>query len=299
MRPIIAIMYDFDKTLSPRDMQEYAFIPGLGMDAKTFWNKCDEVTKNHKMDQILSYMYVMLDEAEGKLLVTRDTLRALGKEVVLFDGVETWFERINNYAAERGLIAEHYIISSGLKEIIEGTAIAHEFKEIYAASFCYNDKGVPIWPAMAVNYTSKTQFLFRINKGVLDVMEHKGLNEFTPEDKRRVPFRNMVYIGDGLTDVPCMKLTKVNGGHSIAVYQDNKELVNEMILQGRVDFVIKADYSENSEMENVMHAIIDKVAATAATVDLHIGYSERARIEEEEKKKRQWEILHNTQREHD
>ena len=145
----------------------------------------------HNMDQILAYMRTMKQEAEGKMLLTRDEFKKLGKSVKLFNGVKNWFKRINDYGKKLGIVVEHYIISSGLKEIIEGTIISKEFKEIYAAEFCYNDKNVPIWPAMAVNYTSKTQFLFRINKGVLDVTEHRGLNEFTPENKRRIPFRKI------------------------------------------------------------------------------------------------------------
>jgi hypothetical protein len=274
-------------------MQEYAFIPGIGMKPETFWKKCNDAMKANRMDQILAYMYVMLEESKGKLLVTHDTLRALGKEVKLFSGVKTWFKRVNAYAEKIGMQAEHYIISSGLKEIIEGTPIANEFREIYAASFCYDAHDVPCWPAMAVNYTSKTQFLFRINKGVLDVTEHDGLNEFMPEDKRRVPFRNMIYIGDGLTDVPCMKLTRVNGGHSIAVYQDKKDTVNEMILQGRVDFVVKADYSKNSEMEKTVFFVIDQVAATSKTIDLHLSATDQAKKEEYEKQKLMWEREHH------
>ena len=269
-RPILAMMYDFDRTLSPRDMQEYAFIPSLGMDPGAFWAECNAVMQKNGMDPILAYMFVMLDKAEGRQLVTHETLRALGNGVRLFSGVKSWFHRVNVYADRLGLAAEHYIISSGLKEIIEGTPIADEFKEIYAASFCYNDKGVPVWPAMAVNYTSKTQFLFRVNKGVLDVGENKGLNEYMPEDLRRVPFRNMIYIGDGLTDVPCMKLTKVNGGHSIAVYQDDKREANDMLLHGRVDYVVKADYSKGMELEQTVFGVIDQIAAEAKTARRHM-----------------------------
>ena len=240
--PILAIMYDFDHTLSPRDMQEYGFIPDLGMEADVFWNKCLKAMKRNQMDQILAYMYMMLEEAKGKLIVNRNMLRALGKDVQLFDGVSDWFARVNEYARSRGLQPEHYIISSGLKEIIEGTPIAKEFKEIYAASFCYDEHGVACWPAMAVNYTSKTQFLFRVNKGVLDVTEHRALNEFMPEEKRRVPFSNMIYVGDGLTDVPSMKLTKLNGGHSIAVWQlyINHTFLREQAKQTVVDMTIDA-----------------------------------------------------------
>ncbi len=275
--PVLALMYDFDRTLSPKDMQEYAFIPGLGMDAKKFWAECNATMQKHGMDQILAYMLVMLEKSEGKQLVTHDTLQALGKGVKLFSGVKTWFHRINSYAEKQGLIAEHYIISSGLKEIIEGTPIAGEFKEIYAASFCYNEKGVPYWPAMAVNYTSKTQFLFRINKGVMDVAENKGLNEYMPEDRRRIPFRNMIYIGDGLTDVPCMKLTKVNGGHSIAVYQEDKNEANDMLIHGRVDYAVNADYSKGSEMELAVFEIIDQIGATAKAVKRHMEHCDLAK----------------------
>ena len=281
-RPILAIMYDFDHTLSPRDMQEYGFIPDLGMEADAFWHKCVTAMKQNQMDQILAYMYMMLEEAKGKLIVNRNMLRALGEDVQLFDGVSDWFARVNEYAKNRGLEPEHYIISSGLKEIIEGTPIAKEFKEIYAASFCYDEHGVACWPAMAVNYTSKTQFLFRVNKGVLDVTEHRALNEFMPEEKRRVPFSNMIYIGDGLTDVPSMKLTKLNGGHSIAVWQENEWVSNEMLLEGRVDFVVKADYSQGSEMEKTVFAVIDQIAASAKTAQMHVDACDHAKRTREE-----------------
>lgn len=293
-KPIIAIMYDFDKTLSPRDMQEYAFIPGVGMEPEEFWNICHKTMVDHNMDQILAYMLIMKQEAEGKMLLSRDEFRKLGKSVILFKGVKNWFKRINEYGEKLGVVVEHYIISSGLKEIIEGTDIAKEFKQIYAAEFCYNDKNVPIWPAMAVNYTSKTQFLFRINKGVLDVTEHRGLNEFTPENKRRIPFVNMIYIGDGLTDVPCMKLVKENGGHSIAVYQDKKDEVNNMIAQGRVDFVILADYSKNSAMENTVFAILNQISATSKTMALHIEHKNNAENDILEKQKQKWAEEHNS-----
>ena len=268
--PVLAVMYDFDRTLSPRDMQEYGFIPALGMKAEDFWEECDAAMRKYSMDSILAYMFVMLEKSKGRQLVTRDTLRGLGKSVKLFPGVSTWFRRVNAYAEKVGLVPEHYIISSGLKEIIEGTKIAGEFEQIYAASFCYDEHGVPFWPAMAVNYTSKTQFLFRINKGVPDVTENRGLNEFMQEDLRRVPFRNMIYIGDGLTDVPCMKLTKVNGGHSIAVFQDSRAEADDMIRHGRVDYVVPADYSKGSEMENTVFDIIDQVATTARATERHM-----------------------------
>lgn len=274
--PVLALIYDFDRTLSPKDMQEYAFIPGLGMDAKDFWAECDAAVQKHNMDHILAYMLLMIEKSKGKQLITHGRLRSHGKSVELFPGVKSWFRRVNTYANKRGLNPEHYIISSGVKEIIEGTSIARKFKEIYAASFCYDENGVPFWPAMAVNYTNKTQFLFRINKGVSEVTENKGINEYMPEDSRRVPFRNMIYIGDGLTDVPCMKLTRQNGGHSIAVYSNDKSDADKMLLHGRVDYAAPADYRMGREMEQVVFEIIDHLSAENKTIRRHTAHMDSA-----------------------
>ena len=258
--PIVALMYDFDRTLSPRDMEEYAFIPGLGMSAAEFWSRCNETAIRYEMDGILAYMLMMLQLSEGKQLVTRGTLNAVGKHVELFLGVDSWFSRVNAYAKAKGLQAEHYSISSGIKEIIEGTSIADQFKKIYAASFCYNDNGVPFWPATAVNYTSKTQFIYRINKGVLDINEDKLLNEHMAEEDKRVPFSHMIYIGDGITDVPCMKLTKENGGHSIGIYHKDAEVAKRLLQYDRVDCIVPADYREGSEIERTVFQLIDEMA---------------------------------------
>lgn len=260
-RPIAALLYDFDKTLSPRDMPEYGFVPGIGMTPEAFWARCEQKEKDHRMDPILAYMMVMIEQARGKLLLNRSAFQALGREVTLFVGVASWFARVNAYAERLGLSAEHYIISSGLREIIEGTPIASEFTEIYAAEFCYDDAGVPVWPAMAVNYTSKTQFLFRVNKGVLDPTDHRGLNETMPEEQRRVPFRNMIYFGDGFTDVPCMKLVREHGGHSIALFNQDDALARELLGDGRVDFTAQADYREGQKLEQVVFDILDHVAS--------------------------------------
>ena len=274
-KPIAAILYDFDKTLSTKDMQEYAFIPGIGMTAESFWKACNDLTEQHNMDQILAYMYVMLTEARGKKLLNRSEFTKLGESVELCPGVDTWFDRVNAYGESLGLSVEHYVISSGLKEIIEGTPIARCFKAVYAAEFLYDEDSVPVWPAMAVNYTSKTQFLFRINKGVLDVTDHKSLNKFTPEENRRIPFGNMIYIGDGYTDVPCMKLVKVNGGHSVAVYSDKTETAMEMLEQGRVDFTAPNDYREGGKLEHDVFTVLDLIKAKNAVYRLHRKQTER------------------------
>lgn len=264
-RPIVAIMYDFDKTLCTKDMQEYAFIPALGIDATTFWKEANKLTDDQEMDNVLAYMFKMVEEAkEKKVRIKRKTFQKMGKKIEYFDGVETWFERINKYGQKAGVRIEHYIVSSGIKEIIEGTEIAKYFKKIYACEFMYDYNDTILWPKFAVNYTTKTQFLFRINKGVLaiDSKSAEKLNRFTPDDERRVPFRNMIYIGDGLTDVPCMKLVKTNGGQSIAVYDEDKgkEAVQALKKAGRVNFVA-ADYRQGGDIETIVKSIIKKIQA--------------------------------------
>lgn len=274
---IVAFMYDFDKTLSPRDMQEYGFIPELGLSSGEFWDSCNDFGSSHGMDPILAYMWAMVRESEGKMLLTRDKIRSLGSSVELFPGVDTWFERVNSYAESLGLLPEHYIISSGLKEIIEGTSIAKEFKMIYAGEFMYNDRNVPVWPAKTVNYTNKTQFLFRINKGVLDPCDHDTLNRYTPHDERRVPFKNMIYIGDGFTDVPSMKVVREYGGHSIAVYTSaHSDVANEMIRYGRADYMLPADYTAGSELEKTVKLLTQLVALSSEATAMHIEQLKRA-----------------------
>ena len=208
--PVIAICYDFDKTLLPDDMQAQGYIQSIGYDVNDFWNKSNGRATENDMDQNLAYMLTMKEEAEGKILFTKEELANYGSKVKLFPGVKEWFGRINEYGLQRNVKIEHYIISSGLKEMIEGTSIAREFEKIYATSFYCNDKGVAVWPAQVVNYTNKTQFLFRISKGVLDVNDQAVNDYFSPENIK-VPFRNMVYIGDSDTDIPCMKLINWTG----------------------------------------------------------------------------------------
>lgn len=260
--PILALMYDFDKTLCTKDMQEYSFIPKIKMEPDDFWRESGKLAVEKKMDRILSYMYMMLDKARAaKQRIWREDFVALGKDLEFFPGVEDWFSRLEPLANELGVQIEHYIISSGLREIIEGSSIYKYFKEVFASEFLYDENAAACWPKNAVNYTTKTQFLFRINKGVLDISNDDDLNKYTPEDDRTVPFRNMLYIGDGLTDVPCMKLVRANGGYSIAVYQDGqRSKVEDMLKDGRVDFLALADYSQNKELDKLVMDIICKMA---------------------------------------
>lgn len=262
-RPKAALIYDFDKTLSPGDMQEYGFLPAVGIEPDAFWEMCARFKQEHGADGILAYMYMMTLQAGGKMEFSRQSLNDMGRDVQFFPGVEEWFDRINTIGAECGVDVEHYIISSGVYEIIRGSAIGDKFKAIFAASFCYDDMGRPIWPATAVNYTSKTQYLFRINKGILDVTNDRDLNAYTPHHMRRVPFANMIYIGDGMTDVPCMKMTKQRGGYSIAVHAPGETSVtDDMLVHGRVDFAVNADYREGAELEQIVTGLFRRIRNT-------------------------------------
>jgi phosphoserine phosphatase len=265
----MAIAYDFDGTLAPGNIQEYDFVPAIGMTKKAFWKEVGELSKQHNADNILAYMMHMLDKADAAHVpVRRENFVSFGRSVPLFEGVSEWFDRINEYSKKKGVKLEHYIISSGIREMIEGTKIAKKFTAIYASSFIYDHNGVAKWPALAVNYTTKTQFLFRINKGVLNVYDNTRINDFVLKKDRPVPFENMVFIGDGETDIPCFRLVKDQGGHAIAVYKPStrgaKEKAEKLIKEDRVNFVAPANYANKSEMDNFVKGIIDKVSADGA-----------------------------------
>lgn len=262
-KPIVALIYDFDKTLSPKDMQEYGYLPGIRMSPDKFWALCGQFAKENDTDSVLAYMYMMTKMAQGELDLSQKKLMELGRDIEFFPGVETWFDRINAIGESIGVTVEHYIISSGLLEIIQGSAIGGKFKAVFASSFCYDEGGLVLWPGTAVNYTNKTQYLFRINKGVFDVTNSRDLNAYTPEYLRRVPFTNMIYIGDGPTDVPCMKMTRQKGGYSIVVHAPNQtDDSDDMLLQGRVDFSLEANYCEGGEMEQTVSMLMRRILAT-------------------------------------
>ena len=279
-KPTVALIYDFDGTLSAGNMQEYDFIPAVGKTSRDFWTESSQLARDADADPILTYMARMIAEAKASdVAITRERFREFGRSVRLFPGVEEWFGRINRYGAEKGLNIVHYINSSGIREMIEGTSIAGEFRKIYACSFLYDDAGEAYWPGVAINYTNKTQFIFKINKGVDEVWDGKAVNEFIPEHLRPVPFRRMIYFGDGTTDIPCMRLVKSSGGYSIAVYNPAEEpaqrsgagrtgdlgyaeqAARRLLDENRVDFVTPADYGPGGLLDRIVHTIIDKIAA--------------------------------------
>ena len=265
-RPIVAFLYDFDKTLCTTDMEDYAFIPSLGYTPSEFWAKANGFGYENKMDGLLAYMYTMIRECAAQgIRLDRDYLVRSGEAIELFPGVHEWFARITAYGADLGVDVEHYVISSGLREIIEGSGIAHEFKQIYACEFYYDESDLAAWPKLDVNFTNKTQFVYRINKGILDIARDKELNDSMPDDSKRVPFTNMVYVGDGLSDVPCMKMMRAYGGQAVAVYQkSNRAGVEKLLQDGRVDFIFPADYREGTEFDKTVHNILRKMAVSDA-----------------------------------
>ena len=259
-KPIVAIMYDFDKTLSTTDMQNYTFIPNLDMTPEEFWGETGKLSQKYEVERILSYMYCMLKFAKEKgIKVTKDYLRECGKEIKFYPGVSTWFKRINEYALEKGIIVEHYLVSSGTKEIVEGCSIYDEFKQVYGCEFLYDENGEAVWPKMAINFTQKTQFFFRVAKGAIKATDDAGVNEKSTD--HRVEYKNIIYIGDGMTDIPSMTLVKKNGGHSIAIHpKDDKDVVQQIYNDNRCDFIVEADYSANGEMDKVVKMLIDLIS---------------------------------------
>jgi len=270
-----AIAYDFDGTLAPGNMQERDFIPAIRMNTKKFWTEVSNEAKRHHGDNILLYMKLMLDKANSSSVQVRENdFKLYGKNLSFFDGVlqyeennqteKGWFDRINEYGKHSGVKVEHYIVSSGIREMIKGTPIAKKFKNIFASSFCYDHHGIAVWPALAINYTTKTQYLFRINKGCLDISDTKEINKYIPENQRAIPFRNMVYIGDGDTDIPCFRLIKDRGGHAIAVFKPStkgaKEKSKQLITDGRVNYIAPANYKNKSIIDRIVKALIDKLA---------------------------------------
>lgn len=266
----IAIAYDFDGTLAPGNMQEHSFIPKLGINKTEFWKASNARAREQDMDEILAYMQLMLQKADEKHIpVTRKAFLDHGKDISFFDGVESFFNRINRYAAENDVSIDHHIISSGIRDIIKGTSIAKYFKNIFASGFVFDANDVAVWPALAINYTNKTQYLFRINKGIDNSYDNSLINKFVEHDKRPIPFTRMIYLGDGQTDVPAMKMIKQQGGIAIAVYDPHKrkkkgkpsakQICEELILQNRADYIAPADYKENSKLYKILTILINKI----------------------------------------
>lgn len=276
----VALVYDFDGTLAPGNMQEFGFIEAIGKDPDEFWEKNHCLATKNDANGILCYMYLMLQAAKANdISLKRESFRKFGSKIELYEGVMEWFALINEYGKSIGLNIKHYINSSGLREMIEGTKIAKKFENIYACSFLYDVDGVAYWPAVAVDYTTKTQFLFKINKGIKEISDNKKINEYMAKEERPIPFERMIYFGDGETDIPSMRVVKEHGGHSIAVYGDRKKKMTAMKLinEERVNFFCKADYSEGKEIHITVMKILDKIRADYDFQQLLGGHKRAAR----------------------
>lgn len=262
MTNLVAFCYDFDKTLTQSNMQEQGLISSLGMTTDEFWGETDRMSLENGMDGNLSYMRLLCEKSAGRFPLTRDRLMGFGKGISFFPGVVEWFGKINSYALRHGLEAEHYIISCGTKEIIDGTAIAGNFKRIYASSYLYGRNGEAIWPAQVVNFTNKTQFLYRIKKGALDVND-MSVNDFKRSSDIRIPFERFIYIGDSDTDIPCMSIVNGSGGFSIGVYDPahgSRPKVEKLLCERRISYFAPADYTEGSQLYKIACAAIDKIS---------------------------------------
>ncbi|QDH71626.1 haloacid dehalogenase-like hydrolase [Marilutibacter alkalisoli] len=266
----MAIAYDFDGTLAPGNMQEHQFLPDIGMTPKEFWAEVKELAKQHQADEVLVYMNLMLKKASASgVAVRKRDFKARGRSIALFDGVEGWFDRVNAYAKGKSVELQHVLISSGNEEIFAGTPIRKKFAQVYASKYMFDQNGVADWPALAINYTTKTQYLFRINKGAHDLSDNASVNKVVPKRERPVPFENMVFIGDGDTDIPCFRLVKDQGGLSIAVYTPGKKggkaKAQKHMSDGRVHCAVPASYGEGSDLDRIIKAQIDAVAARHAS----------------------------------
>ena len=269
----MAIAYDFDGTLAPGNMQERQFLPDIGVKPSEFWAEVMALTKEHQADHVLVYMEQMLRKADAAgVPVKREDFEKQGESIRLFEGVEGWFDRITEYGSGKGVHVEHYLVSSGNAEIVSGTPIASKFAQVYASKFKFNQNGVAVWPALAVNFTTKTQYLFRINKDAHDLSDTSQVNEFVEKRDRPVPFENMIFIGDGPTDVPCFRLVKDQGGLSIIVFKPKtgkaREKAEKFKTEGRVHCVAPAIYTEGSNLDRVVKANIDFVASRGTLLDL-------------------------------
>ncbi|MCR5085661.1 MAG: haloacid dehalogenase-like hydrolase [Succinivibrionaceae bacterium] len=271
------ICYDFDGTLAPGNMQENSFIPALRMSSAEFWEQSNQLAAQNGADRVLTYMYLTISMArQHQLRIRRESIVEYGRSIKCFPGVDedpvqgvkSWFDRTRDYGRERGIEVRHYIISSGLKEMLEGCPAARRVDQIFASRFIYDADDIPVWPAIALNYTTKTQYLFRINKGCLSEGDDLVINKYLPDSERPVPFRHMVYIGDGSTDVPSMRVVKNSGGRAIAVYNPadpaGSDLARSLVQDGRADIGAAADYTEGSALDSAIKAMLDICAAESS-----------------------------------
>ena len=291
MRPRTAIIYDFDGTLSPGHMQDKGLLKQLGVyDTGAFWREVTQLREERDADEVLTYLGEILAQArKANVPLTHALLKSCGKSLDYFAGVTGWFDQINAFADQAGLALEHYIVSAGNAEIIEGCAIHGAFKRVFACKYEFGADGAAIWPSVAVNYTTKTQFIFRINKGIENNWDSEALNAWMPQEDRPIPFSRMIFIGDGDTDIPSFRMMTEHGGAAIAVFdpaewanKKHRDKAHKLIAESRVDFVAPADYRDESQLAVVVRGILDRIARAER---VHPEYFEAGALKKLVKKK--------------
>ena len=264
----IAIVYDFDHTLSPWFMQDQTILPHAGIDPGEFWKSCTTLIEQEGYEQELAYMRRMLDYEAIRSLSNQD-LQRMGAQLTFFPGVPECFGELNDILRqpqyqERRICLEHYVVSSGLKAILDGSAIAKWTKAMWGCEFAEADGHIS-FPKRTVSHTQKTQYLFRVNKALLNVAQN--VNDHMPEEKRPVPFQHMMYVGDGPTDVPCFTVIKKNGGLAVAVYNPDdatrrsfKKSYDLMLHADRVHCMAPADYRKGSQLRLILEQRLTEIA---------------------------------------
>ena len=264
----IALVYDFDGTLAEGNCAEHGLLPALGIDdPKDFWRDVKHQATSRDADEILTYLGLLMERASSKniKLLSKKKVRKFGQSIPLFSGVDSWFPRRNQYSKSELIKLEHYIISSGLEEMIIGCKIGKEFKKVFGCRIeKFQDNPVIMWPTQTINYTTKTQFLFRINKGIDNSWDNEKINRFIEPEDRPIPFKQMIFLGDGDTDIPSMKMVRYQGGHSLAVFDQKKwpsaqHKVGKLISEERADYVVPADYREGSQLDVTIKGLLQLI----------------------------------------
>tara|TARA_Y100000287_G_C14160547_1_gene324476 strand:- start:17 stop:847 length:831 start_codon:yes stop_codon:yes gene_type:complete len=262
----IALVYDFDGTLTPKTMQEYTIIPRLKLNSEKFWSDILNEANSTEGEVMMIYMRQLITHAESlNLKITKDEFKLMASKIKYFKGVNNWFDNINNYIkkSHHKINVAHYVISAGHHEILEATSIRDKLTNVFGSQYYFNSDGHATFPKNVVTDTAKTQFLFRINKGKEKISD--SINSHMPENHRPIPFENMIYIGDGLTDVPSMALIKKQNGHAVSVYpkgsKQQQKVSNDLLQAKRVDFIAEANYTKGSILYKRICLLIDMISA--------------------------------------
>jgi phosphoserine phosphatase len=273
MQERIAVIFDFDDTLGPDSTSGYLKQAGVD-DIASFWGEVGEMMKQD-WDPVPAYLHHMIQASKQGVSspLTQDALRKWGKELPFFDGVQGLFDHIRSVVREANprVSLEFYLISSGIGDVLRHTEIAHEFHDIWASEFHYDEQGIAVAPKRVVSFTDKTRYIFQIQKGIIGEAS-KGkpfdVNKKLNAQQIRVPMNQMIFVGDGYTDIPCFSMVKKEGGVSIAVYDKNhvEKWGNayQFVADGRVSNLLSANYQEGSDLVNFLSMAVRSMAERIA-----------------------------------